>query len=248
MHVPIHHNKKINAEAASLKQLYGVSVQEISSIEHLPGLLQFSIKNNEASVKLVSPNREQYLDYLNIVEYALAKYPPALTSKHLEKIYIGGGLRKNGGVIAGLYDKKNIYLFYNHPDGDNSAIFLEQSIHHEFSSILFEAYDFPAFDWLKLNPPDFNYIINPVKINEYMNSIKSYHASESQLKQGLVSSYGMANAENDINSYVELVFTQPEKMKLYVGKYPVIAKKYRMVKDFYLTISPDFSSTFGKID
>jgi hypothetical protein len=131
---------------------------------------------------------------------------------------------------------------------DNSPVFLEQTFHHEFSSILIQSFDFPAFDWLALNPEGFNYIINPVKIDAYMNSIDSYEANEADLKEGLVSRYGKVNAENDINTYAELVFTQPEEMKLFINKYPVVMKKYQMLKKFYLSISPEFEAVFRLID
>ena len=233
--------------ASELKKNYGVAVQEITDVEQLPAFNVFRIKNGEISVLLTPPTNAQYLNYMDILEKALRRYPTDLIAKNLVTIYIGGGYRQNGGVITGLYEKGKIYLFYNHQEGDNSEIFLEQTFHHEFSSILIHAYDFPAFDWLKLNPPGFDYIINPVKINEYMNSGKSYQASEVQLKQGLVSSYGKANPENDINSYVELIFTQPEKMQALVKTYPVIRLKYNMIREFYISISPKFNTVFSAI-
>jgi hypothetical protein len=99
-----------------------------------------------------------------------------------------------------------------------------------------------------LNPEGFNYIINPVKIDAYMNSIDSYEVNEADLKEGLVSRYGKVNAENDINTYAELVFTQPEEMKVFINKYPVVMKKYEMLKKFYLSISPEFEAVFRLID
>jgi hypothetical protein len=116
------------------------------------------------------------------------------------------------------------------------------------TSFHLQTYDFPAFDWLALNPEGFSYIINPVKINAYMNSLDSYEADEATLKEGLVSRYGKVNAENDINTYAELVFTQPEEMKVFINKYPVVMKKYQMLKQFYLSISPEFEAVFGMID
>ena len=80
-----------------------------------------------------------------------------------------------------------------------------------------------------------------------MNSAKSYSASDAQLRQGLVSSYGKANAENDINSYAELIFTEPKTMKAYIRKYPRIGPKYEMLKRFYLSASPEFSAVFNLI-
>ena len=160
---------------------------------------------------------------------------------------MGGQYRENGGIITGMYEKDKLFLFYNHKDGDNSDLFLEQTIHHEFSSVVIKSYNFPAFDWLKLNPADFEYIINPSRINACMNSAKSYSASDAQLRQGLVSSYGKANAENDINSYAELIFTEPKTMKAYIRKYPRIGPKYEMLKRFYLSASPEFSAVFNLI-
>lgn len=228
----------------ALRQQYGIGFEKISRINQLPDSIVFQQKNNELAVQLIPLTEDKYFNYLGIIGDALSKYPFDLPAKHLDTVYIGGGYRENGGIITGLYEKRKLFLFYNHIEGDNSSIFLEQTFHHEFSSILIRAYDFPVFEWLALNPKDFEYIINPVKINSYMNSIASYLPDASQLAQGLVSSYGKANAENDINTYVELIFTEPERMQAYIRKYPIIKKKYEMLKKFYLSISRQFDKVF----
>jgi len=227
------------------KKNYNLIIKKIKSIEQLPPFNVFRILNGEIEVILTPPTEIQFLNYLSILQDALNKYPTELIHQHLKEIFIGGSYHQNGGIISGLYNKDIVYLFYNSQDGDNSSTFLEQTFHHEFSSILIHAYDFPAFDWLKLNPENFEYIINPIKINEYMNSIETYKATELQLTQGLVSSYGQSNAENDINSYIELIFTQPKKMQALVNTYPIIKLKYQMIKKFYLSISPQFHTTFS---
>lgn len=236
-----------NAIRTRIAEQYGVSVEEIKDVSQLASNTLIKIKQGIVTVKLAPPSKEQYGKYVGIIKTALEKYPVSVVKKHLKKIYIGGPFSENGGVIAGMYEKDKLFLFYNPVDGYTSDIFLEQTIHHEFSSILILGYDFPAFDWLDLNPEGFEYIINLSKINDYMNSISSYSASETQLRQGLVSSYGQANAENDINSYVELIFTQPEKMRAYIEKYPLVGPKFEMIKKFYLSISPEFDVIFSKI-
>ena len=232
------------AKCSQLKQEYGIAVKKIVRTDQLPSSIVFRQKNNEAEIELIPPSKNQFVNYLNILEGALGKYPPDLLAKHLDLVYIGGGYRENGGIITGLYEKRKLYLFYNHPQGDNSAIFLEQTFHHEFSSVLIQAYDFPVFEWLALIPKKFDYIINPVKINDYMNSVATYRPDKSQLEQGLVSSYGKANAENDINTYAELIFTEPKRMQTYINTYPIIKKKYALLKAFYLSISPHFGIFF----
>jgi hypothetical protein len=239
--------KQANAIRMRIAEQYGVSIEQITDVSQLASNTLIKIKQGLLNVKLTPPSKEQYANYVAIINTALEKYPVSVVKKHLKKIYIGGSFSENGGVIAGMYEKNKLFLFCNPVDGYTSDIFLEQTIHHEFSSILILDYDFPAFDWLDLNPKGFEYIINLSKINEYMNSISSYSPTEDQLRQGLVSSYGKANAENDINSYVELIFTQPEKMRAYMDKYPRVGPKYEMIKKFYLSISPEFEAVFDKI-
>ncbi|WP_320043554.1 hypothetical protein [uncultured Desulfobacter sp.] len=232
------------AQCLQIKQKYGIVVEKIVQTSQLPSSIVFRQKNKETTLELIPPTKAQFFNYLKILNLALAKYPASLLAKHLDLVYIGGGYRENGGIITGLYEKRKLYLFYNHSQGDNSDAFLEQTFHHEFSSILIQAYNFPAFEWLAQNPKNFDYIINPIKINEYMNSITTYHPNKAQLEQGLVSSYGKANAENDINTYAELVFTDPEKIQSYISTYPIIKQKYIVLKTFYLSISPHFGKFF----
>ena len=235
------------ALVSRIKQQYGVSIEKMIDADQLPRSSVDNIQDKEVEVQFTPPTVAQFYRCAGIVSKALKKYPPALVKKHLNQIWVGGQYRENGGIIAGMYEKDKLFLFYNHKKGDNSDLFLEQTLHHEFSSLLIKFYNFPAFHWLKLNPADFDYIINPSGIKAYMNAVKSYNASEAQLNQGLVSGYGKANAENDINSYVELIFTKPETMKTYIRKYSRIASKYQMIKRFYLSVSPEFSGVFSLV-
>lgn len=242
------HDAQSKIITSELKQMYGLSVIHLADTNQLPSSVVFKIKDGEAHVEIDKLKKGQFLSYINILKKALSKYPPDLIKNTLTEVFIGGPYTENDAVIVGMYEKSKIYLFYNHKWGDNTPLFLEQTFHHEFSSILIKKYNFPAFDWLKLNPPDFFYIINPKKIDKYMNSVGSYAATESMLKDGVVSAYGMVNAENDVNTYAETIFTQPEIMKHYIASYPVIAKKYKMLKHFYLSISPEFEKSFSLID
>ena len=242
-------NNQAQAKAivAEIKQQYGLNVHHLRDTSQLPSSVVFKIKDGEATVKVKPLSHGQFLNYIKILQKALAKYPQSLIKQSLSDVYIGGPYTENDAIIVGMYTKNKIYLFYNHHNGNNHDVFLEQTFHHEYSSILVKKYNFPAFDWLKLNPKGFSYIINPKKIDKYMNSIGKYAATKEMLKQGVVTSYGMVNAENDINTYVETIFTQPNKMKKYISTYPVIARKYQMLKKFYLSISPQFGEVFDLI-
>lgn len=231
-----------------LSREYGIVVHRLDRENQLPNSVAYRISTGETAVKLGQIDHKRYQAYLGLLQKALLKYPASLIAKEIKAIYIGGPYQENGAIITGMYEKNSVYLFYNHDAGDNSPAFLEQSFHHEISSLLIKDYGFPAFDWLELNPEGFSYVINPVAIDEYMNSVKSYEANDKDLAQGLVSTYGRVNAENDINTYAELVFTQPAKMKKYVEAFPAVARKFQLLKKFYLSISPEFEDTFSSID
>lgn len=242
------HDAQSRMIISEIKQQYGLDIVRLRDKKDLPSSVVFKMKDGEEHVEISKLGDRLYFTYLNILKRALGKYPSDLIKNTLTKVYIGGPYSENDAVIVGMYEKTNIYLFYNHKWGDNTPLFLEQTFHHEFSSILVKQYNFPAFDWLKLCPPTFSYIINPKKIDKYMNTVGSYAATESMLRDGVVSAYGMVNAENDINTYAETIFTQPEKMKEYIARYPVIAKKYKMLEKFYLDISPEFIKIFSLIN
>lgn len=244
----INNETQIQSLTSELQKTYGINIHKLLNSEQLPASVVFKIKNGESVVNITQIDSQEFYQYLKIIKIALNKYPPDLVKENITDIYLGGPYREDKAVITGMYDKSTVFLFYNHPSGDNSNLFLEQTFHHEFSSILILKYDFPAFDWLELNPEDFSYIINPQKITKYMSMQKTYEADESLLKIGLVSTYGRVNAENDINTYVEFIFTEPDKFKQYVAKYPIIAKKYNMIKSFYLSISSQFQPIFDLID
>jgi len=242
------HDAQSRKIVSEIKQQYGLDVVRLTDKNELPSSVLFKMKDGESHVELNKLGDDLYFTYLGILKKALGKYPPGLIKNALTKVYIAGPYSEDDAVIVGMYEKRLIYLFYNHKWGDNTPLFLEQTFHHEFSSILIKKYNFQAFDWLKLSPPNFAYIINPKKIDRYMNTVGSYAATESMLKDGVVSAYGMVNAENDINTYAETIFTQPEKMKEYIATYPVIAQKFKLLEKFYLSISPEFIKIFSQID
>ena len=237
-------SEEISAIENNLKNKYGIYIGVLDSDVQLPKSVLAKAERGETTVHLSSLDDAEYYEYLEVISSALSKYPEKVIFNNIDRIYVGGPYKEGGAVIAGMYEGKSLYLFYRQVDWENKDLFLEQTLHHELSSVLIREYGMDAFAWIGMNPDGFSYIINPREIDEYMSASGSYDADEGLLEQGLVSSYGKTNAENDINTYAELVFTEPQKMMLLVEKYPVVARKYRFLKRFYLSISPDFKSIF----
>jgi len=125
--------------------------------------------------------------------------------------------------------------------------YIKQTFHHEFSSALMKNHDFPIERWLDANPPDVKY---ETDFEKYLRSIaqdRDLQGSEYFYQRGMISKYSYSTMENDFNLYAQTVFNEPKRMKDLVKKYPLIRKKYEILKEFYLSISPKFSNTFDPI-
>ncbi|MBI3561253.1 MAG: hypothetical protein HY080_05990, partial [Gammaproteobacteria bacterium] len=66
---------------------------------------------------------------------------------------------------------------------------------------------------------------------------------EGLLQQGFLSDYGMTNMENDVNTYAEMLFTEPEKLMALATRYPRINAKYQLLTQFYQSLVPSGHST-----
>jgi hypothetical protein len=166
----------------------------------------------------------------NTISEFLEAYPERLLNKSLRKIYLLTDLNCNHTPYGGTYSGKSIYasVYYY-----TSKTWLIEALHHEFSSIL-----------MKENPSLFS-------ISEFadISGKNSYHTEieedclkssicrtdnkENLYRKGFINDYCTTSYENDYNVFVEFLFTKHYKLKLLSEQYPLINKKYQMVKQFY---------------
>jgi len=66
--------------------------------------------------------------------------------------------------------------------------------------------------------------------------------------KGFLTKYAMSNLENDFNVMAEQVFTNPKRLKILIQQYPIIKKKYILLREFYLGIDPKFINVFDKLN
>ena len=108
-------------------------------------------------------------------------------------------------------------------------------------------YNFPVQLWMDANKAGFKYIEDYGKVLESVENDTDLAGEEQYYNNGFIAKYSYTTYENDFNLFAEMVFTEPDRLKELVNKYPLIKKKYLIVKDFYLSISPVFADTFSKI-
>lgn len=176
---------------------------------------------------------------------ALSKYPQTLLDNVLDRIYILKNLEFYGTSFGGTYCFDDVYLNNLGRGQGYTMLFLEASFHHEFSSILLQEYAFPYNEWSALNPPGFTYKdggLSALINNTYLSA--SLEEEKELNKQGFLNKYSISDIEEDINTYSEWIFSEPEKFQLYMNTYPQISKKFEVWLQFYHSINPHFTKSF----
>lgn len=227
----------------ALERKYGMAVEYDDAVGSLPELWRVAPADGQATaIDEVGLSR-----YARILPVELEKYPPEVIAANLDNIYLMGTLRLFGVDYGGTSLEKSLYLTGGPRVKGYDDHYLESLFHHEFSSILLRQHSFPESRWKALNPTGFEYTEND---EEVLLAIASgeLKGSETLHQQGFLAEYGRTTLENDFNVYAETVFVDPDRMQSLVNEHRAIREKYKLLKDFYLGVSPDLQDVFARIE
>jgi len=178
-----------------------------------------------------------------IVRKAISKYPPGFLKSRLDQIYVCGALSVDGFEYGATYDKRILYLVDGGTGEGFDDNFLEQSFHHEFSSVLMYETDshFPQAAWTACNPPSFSY----KGYDEVWADKKSEVDWEEQrpqwLRMGMIKRYSLTSVEEDLNTIAESIFAGGPKFWRQADANPRLLKKARVAVGFYHRLDPWFT-------
>ena len=77
---------------------------------------------------------------------------------------------------------------------------------------------------------DESYEYNVKNVSDFGYSRGSGHEVK---HQGFINNYAKTNPENDFNTYAEILFAEPEKIRMLSEAYPLIKTKLQYVKSIY---------------
>lgn len=189
-----------------------------------------------ASAEPLEPDQHEHVTIA--IHRALSKYPRHLLVDHLDRVVVVSVLRFSSIRAAGTNSVDTVYVAC---DGD-SQDFLEETVHHEFSSILLRRFEnrFPTHAWARLNPKDFVYGESGVEaILRHADSL-AYDVSWNE--RGFLHEYAAATQEDDFNSIVEKLFMNDARLRELGDSFPVLAEKVRLTEEFYRAIDPRFTA------
>lgn len=205
---------------------------------------------------LIGPNlnnkAEQISDYeLSRYSVLLAElfstYPEVVIKNEIHTIKLASSLILYGVSYGGTSIESTLYLTSSGSGNGFTDTYITELFHHEFSSILMRNHHFPQDKWSMVNPAKFKYAQNAYEILRAISEDTETTGSDALYKNGFLTKYSMSTLENDVNIYVEAVFTKPNHLKNLINFYPMVKQKFLLLKQFYLSIDPDFSTLFDQI-
>jgi hypothetical protein len=177
----------------------------------------------------------------DILRRAMDKYPDAVLQSNLRRVFVLGRLTFYGLPYGGTNSLDTLYLANRGRTEGFSDQYLEESFHHELSSILLrnfpEALDRKA--WLSANPPGFVYRGDGTEAVRTGTASTRYSARWHA--QGFLAQYGTASLEEDFNMVAEGLFAGGGNFWRIVSQYPRLRQKAKAAMRFYRQVSSAFS-------
>ena len=212
-----------------IEQQFGIALVFDQGTEALPEAWQIPPANGRAT----PADWGCLASYLSVVEVELAKYKPEIVVRHLDTLFVFRDLELFGVGYGGTVVANEIMLTLDCDAGYTKAYFA-RALHHEFSSILINLSGFPLDKWLEINPPSFRYLESDEDILESV-AIYTDRAGHDDLYQaGFLTYYGQSTVENDINTYAELLMTDPVFLAQLAEKHERVKAKAALLEAFYL--------------
>jgi hypothetical protein len=113
-------------------------------------------------------------------------------------------------------------------------------IHHELSSIVWMArLDLPS-RWRTLLPEGYS------EVKDSAEALKAAGPGVGDVERGFLTPYGGTTAENDFNTYAEIVFTEAPRLAALADKHPLIAQKLGLLMNAYISLDDRFEDLFKK--
>ncbi len=181
-----------------------------------------------------------------LMEKALNKYPLKNLEKELKAVYFLKSMKFYEVDFGGTNSTDALYLTNGGISNGYSDIYLEETFHHEYSSILYRNHPsfFNAREWKKASIRGFKYKDPENGVGAIRKNQSSQELDTLLCKKGFLTQYSLSGLENDINTFAQNMFSPPENFWKIVNQYPRIKKKVKLLTDFYFKIDPLFTDDY----
>ncbi len=183
---------------------------------------------------------------LDIVIKAIQKYPVAALKNELTAVYFLKSLKFYDVGYGGTNSSDALFLTNNGVDMGFTDLYLEQTFHHEYSSILYRRHPqwLDARSWLAANAPGFDYNDPENGVGAIRNNASSQELDSNFCKKGFLTQYSQSSLENDLNTFAQNLFSPSDGFWKLVDRYPKVRKKMKLLVQFYQQMDPVFTEEY----
>jgi len=185
----------------------------------------------------------------SIIASALDKYPVEVLKDSLKSVYILKSMNFYGVDYGGTNSEDYVYMVNNGEDMGYSDFYIEETFHHEFSSVLLRKYNelFDESEWRQINPGDFEYFDEAIGGASAIREGRASKEFDPKFHEmGFLYEYAQSALENDFNSFAENIFMGDESFFKTVEEYEKLKMKLGLVIEFYNTINQRFNIEYFK--
>ena len=220
----------------------GVSISAVYSKAIFPASWQAApISADAQPIDPAEVNRS-----IQVTIIAVRKYPEEVLKENLRSVFWVRKMSFYNVGYGGTNSQNALYLSNDGVDLGFTNKYLEQTFHHEFSSILLRNY--PQFLdttlWKKANEPGFDYNDPEDGVGAIRNNASSQDLDTLLCKRGLLTQYAMSSLENDVNTFAQNLFCPDRGFWKIADNFPRIRAKVKLLIDFYGKINPLFNEQF----
>ncbi len=208
-----------------------VYADSVDRFENKFGLVVFSEYNtsffdkqwNKSNPKGAQIHKTDLIEITNLLDSIFSIYPHEIISKNIESIYLLNNLVINKENQSVVKWSNSLYIAVNDEGGRFSQKKLVNEIKKNISNLLYDK---------------FKLYINKNKWKLYYNkNSKNINNKQLLYEQGFVKNSTVTSIYNDIVDYIDLYFTDKNKLDSLSEKYELILKKNKIIVEFIDLIS-----------
>lgn len=204
----------------------------------------FAEKDAAIAGAVISPAKEAAIPRaLDALEKSLSVYPVGFVPSVVRAIFLCDSISFGGAEAASANGP--LWLILAVPSGKGSESIYESvrpRLHHELSSLIWNRSQGLRTRWQGLIPKDWAPAANQAE------ALKSATRGDGALAQGFLSPYGATTAENDFNTYAEIMLDSPKRVAdLAAGGNVTVRDKAALLMAYYAQIDPRMKAVFATL-
>ncbi len=213
---------------------------------YTPAIFPDSWRTEQINAFAVPINPEEIERTKNMAIVSLYQYPVAMLASNLKAVYYLKEMKFYNTPFGGTNSSGNLYLTNDGFSNGYTNDYLEQTFHHEFSSILFrnhpEFLDIAA--WNKSNVPGFIYNDPADGVGAIQKNQSAQNIDTALCRKGILTQYALSAMENDLNTLAQNLFCPNKDFWKVVDKYPRLKTKVLLMISFYNKFSAVYTENY----